>query len=141
MKNKQNKKNNQTGFITLFLILGISFTFLTWISLSSERVFEYISIKENFIKNRKVLHNHLLCADSFINILIGSRYNLSFVDNSYKFNRSLYFADNHECNIYNINIVNENEQIKHIFFISDDFSFEYQLENGFVKFSKSFNLF
>ncbi len=138
---KNNKQHNQNGYITLFFILGISFTFLTWISLSSERVFEYINIKEEFTKNRAILHNHMLCADAFVNILIGSRYNLSFTDQNYEFNRSLYFSDNYKCMINSINIVNENEQIKRIFFISGDYSFEYQLKNGFVNFSKSFNIF
>lgn len=134
-------KQQKNGFITLFFILGISFTFLTWISLSSERVFEYIYIKGDFIKNRTTLLDHMLCADAFMNILIGSRYNLSFIDQTYDFNRNLYFADDYKCQISYIKIVNENTDIKHIFFISGDFSFEYILKNGFVNFSKSFNLF
>jgi hypothetical protein len=141
MKNKHHKQNKQNGFITLFFILGISFTFLTWISLSSERVFEYIYIKEDFLKNRGIIHNHILCADSFIDNLIGSRYNLSFINNFYEFNRNLYFTDNHKCQIKSISIINNSDDTRLIFFISGDFSFEYILKNGFVNFSKSFILF
>ena len=140
MKKTINHKHKQTGFITLFFILGISFTFLTWISLSSERVFEYIYIKSEFTKNRDVLHNHILCSDAFMNILIGSRYNLSFIDQAYSFDRNLYFADSYKCEIKSINIVKENTSFKHIFFISGDYSFEYKLKNGFINFSKSFRL-
>lgn len=134
-------QNKQNGFITLFFILGISFTFLTWISLSSERVFEYIHIKEEFFKNREILHDHILCADAFINTLIDSRYSLSFINNTYKFDRNLYFSDNQTCEVKNINIIFDTVgSIKTIFFISGDFSFEYQFKNGFVNFIKSFNL-
>jgi hypothetical protein len=138
---KTTQKQNKNGFIALFFILGISFTFLTWISLSSERVFEYTHIKTEFIKNRTILQNHILCSDAFMNILIGSRYNLSFKDQSYGFDRNLYFADNHKCEIENISITFDNDTgFKHIFFISGDYSFEYKLKNGFVNFSKSFRL-
>ncbi len=134
-------KQHKNGFITLFFVLGISFTFLTWISLSSERVFEYIYIKEEFVKNRTTLHNHILCSDAFMNILIDSKYNLSFIDQKYDFDRNLYFADNHKCQIRNISITfDNNTNFKHIFFISGDYGFEYQLKNGFVNFSKSFRL-
>ena len=138
------KKRNiekQSGFITLFFILGISFTFLTWISLSSERVFEYINIKNEFIKNRLYLYNHTLCADAFMNNLIKSKYNLDFVNNEYIFYRGLYFNDEYICHIKNINIVLVNNSISTIFFISEGFGFEYKLKNGFVNFGKSFNLF
>lgn len=135
------KNNNKNGFITLFFILGISFTFLTWISLSSERVFEYLHIKEEFSQNRQILHNHVLCADSFVNSVIDSRYSLNFIGNSHQFNRSLYFADNYPCEIKNINVVFDTSgSIKSIFFISGDYSFEYQFKNGFVNFIKSFNI-
>ncbi len=134
-------KQHKNGFIALFFVLGISFTFLTWISLSSERVFQYIYIKKEFFKNRTTLHNHLLCSDAFVNILIGSRFNLNFIGQAYDFDRNLYFADSHKCNIKKISITfDNNTSLKHIFFISDDYSFEYQLKNGFVNFSKSFRL-
>lgn len=135
-------KKQQNGFITLFFVLGISFTFLTWISLSSEKVFEYIHIKEDFLKNRESLHNYILCSDAFINILIGSSYNLSFINNEYKFNRNLYFADNYLCEVKNINITFQSDgSVNNIFFILGDFSFEYKLKNGFINLIKSFNLF
>jgi hypothetical protein len=44
------------------------------------------------------------------------------------------------CEIDSINIIKENSGIKSIFFIINDFSFEYQFENGFVNFVKSFNI-
>lgn len=137
----KNKNNNKNGFITLFFILGISFTFLTWISLSSERVFEYVYIKEEFSQNRQVLHNHVLCADSFVNNVMDSKYSISYINNTHSFNRSFYFNDNYPCQIKNINTVfDTTSSIKSIFFISGDYSFEYQFKNGFVNFIKSFSL-
>ncbi len=135
------KITNNQGFITLFFILGLSFTFLTWISLSSERVFEYISIKADFIDNRKSPHDTILCADAFINSMIGSQYNLTFVDNSYTFKRMLYFSDEAICTIKDIQVTYQDIKIKTIFFRIGEFSFEYQFKNGFVNSIKSFNLF
>lgn len=134
-------KKQQNGFITLFFILGVSFTFLTWISLSSERVFGYIHIKDSFTTHRSTLHNHLLCADAFINILINSRYNITFTNNTYDFKRNLYYTDNSSCNIKSISILYQDNTIKSIFFIIGNYSFEYQFKNGFVNSIKSFNLF
>ena len=136
---RQNKLQN--GFIALFFILGISFTFLTWISLSSERVFGYINIKNEFTENRSALHNHILCADAFINVIIGSRYNLSFEANIYEFKRSLYFDDDFLCSITSIDLTYQDNSIKTVFFTIDDFRFEYQFINGFVNSIKSFNIF
>ncbi len=137
MKNKNNLKN---GFISLFFILGISLTFLTWISLSSERVFEYINIKNDFIENRLILNENILCADAFINNIIQAKYNINFINNEYIFYRNLYYKDNYLCKVYSIRLYFENESIKGIFFIIDDFAYEYIFEKGFVKFIKSFNL-
>ncbi len=93
------------------------------------------------MKNRIILQNNILCADSFINNFIGSKYNLNFINNNYIFNRNLYFMDDYRCEIENINIVQVDMDIKNIFFISGDFAFEYKLVNSFVYFIKSFNLF
>ncbi len=136
---RQNK--SQKGFIALFFILGISFTFLTWVSLSSERVFEYINIKNIFTSNRSLVHNHMLCADAFINILIDSRYNLTFSGNVYNFKRSLYYSDEFLCQVKSISVVYQNNSIKTVFFIIADFGFEYQFKNGFINHIKSFNIF
>lgn len=137
MKNKNNLKK---GFVSLFFILGISLTFLTWISLSSERVFEYINIKHDFIKNRSILNENILCADAFINNIIQSKYNIDFINNQYIFHRNLYHKDNYLCKVDSIELYFENESIESIFFIVDDFAYEYIFEKGFVKFIKSFNL-
>lgn len=134
-------KNQQHGFITLFFILGVSFTFLTWISLSSERVFEYIHIKNTFTIQRSTLHNHILCADAFINILINSRFNLNFTNNNFNFERNLYYVDDSLCSVKSISIIYQDNTIKTIFFIIGEFRFQYQFKNGFVNSMKSFNLF
>ncbi len=138
---KKTTNNEQHGFITLFFILGVSFTFLTWISLSSERVFGYIRIKDDFIASRSVLHDHILCADAFINIVIESRHNLSFNGGIYNFKRNLYFVDDFSCNIKSISSTHEDNTIKTVFFTIGEFRFEYQFKNGFVNSIKSFNLF
>ncbi len=136
------KKNTKKhGFITLFFILGISFTFLTWISLSSQRTFEYISIKKEFTSNRSKLHNNLLCADYFVNNQIKSDQNNTFLDNKYIFVRNMYFEDDYICHINSIDIVYENLKIKQIFFIIDNYMYKYGFENGFVKFVISSNIF
>lgn len=134
-------RKQQQGFITLFFILGLSFTFITWISLSSERVFEYVHIKESFAKHRSVLHEHMLCADAFITILINSRHNLSFPENTYTFKRNLYFSDNFECSVKSIGTNYENGAIDSVFFTIGDFRFEYRFKNGFVNSIKSSDLF
>ena len=133
---KKTKTKRQRGFIALFFILGISLTFLTWISLSSGRVFEYLDIKSSFVKNRAELHNALLCADAFVNIAVQSKNNLSFPGQEYRFTRMLYVDDGYGCHIQNIQ--NGSDAI---FFSVGDFGFEYQFENGFVKHITSFNLF
>lgn len=135
------KITKQHGFITLFFILGISFTFLTWISLSSQRTFDYIRIKNEFIYHRSKLHNNLLCADSFVNNQIKSDQSDTFIDNKYVFIRNMYYKDVYMCHIDSINIVYENYKIKHFFFIIDDYMYKYSFENGFVKFVNSSNLF
>ncbi len=136
MKNKK-----QSGFILIFFILSISITFLTWISLSSGNVFEYIGLKSNFKIDRDLLNNHILCADQFINISIKSKHRLNIINNSYSFTRSLFLDDDHICYINNINISIINNKIDKVFFIINDFAFEYRFKNGFVFFKKSFNLF
>ena len=128
----------QKGFIALFFILGLSFTFLTWISLSSERIFEYIAIKEDFTNTRKLPHDTTLCADAFINIMTGSQYNLTFVDNLYVFKRMLYLADDTVCTITDIQVTFQDYKIMAIFFRINDFAFRYQFKNGFVEHIKSF---
>ncbi len=133
-------KKEEHGFIALFFILGISFTFLTWIALSSERVFQYIDIKGEFVRNRSVLHENMLCADAFVDIFIASRYNLNFVDNSYTFVRNLYLVDNFICKPKGIGMHFENESLTSIFFILDEYAFEYGFKNGFVNSTKSFHL-
>lgn len=131
----------QKGFITLFFILGLSFTFLTWISLSSERVFEYIRLKVDFADTRKLLHDTTLCADAFVDIMVSSQYNLTFVDNSYTFKRVLYFTDDTVCIVTGIQVIYQDSKIKTIHFRIGDFAFEYQFKNGFVDSIKSFNIF
>jgi len=131
---------NQKGFIALFFILGLSFTFLTWISLSSERVFEYISLRANFADTRNLLHSTTLCADAFINNVIGSQYNLTFVDNLYTFKRMMYFNDDAICTVRDIRVAYQDIKIKTIFFRIGDYSFEYQFKNGFVDHIRSFNI-
>jgi len=134
------QNSSEKGFIALFFILGISFTFLTWISLGSERVFEYLQVKKDFVQVRAELHHHVLCADSFVRIMIASDYNLTFVDNSFSFDRHAYFDDEGRCQVSDIRMVRVNEHIDKIFFISEDFSFEYQFKNGFVNHILSFKL-
>jgi hypothetical protein len=133
---KKTKNKRQRGFIALFFILGISLTFLSWISLSSSRVFEYLDIKSSFVKNRAELQNALLCADAFVNIIIQSKNNLSFLGQEYRFTRTLYVDDGYGCHIQNIQNGPDT-----IFFIIGDFGFEYQFKNGFVDHITSFNLF
>ena len=141
-KTKQIKKQYRQGFITLFFVLGISFTFLTWIALSSHQVFEYIQIKKEFIKNRSALQNQVLCADAFINNYIKSRYNLGLTGNTFTFNRSLYFSDDYTCQIKNIAVYyNTGNVLGMVSFISGDFSFSYNFKNGSIFYSKSFNIF
>lgn len=135
------KKRKQSGFILIFFILSISITFLTWISLSSSNVFEYIDLKSDFKNNRDYLNNNILCADQFVNIFIKSRYNLNIIDKKYFFTRNLFLDDDYLCTIKDIDIFYVNNKINRIFFIIDDFAFEYKFENGFVNFRKSFNLF
>jgi hypothetical protein len=137
----KNKKIQQSGFIALFFVLGISFTFLTWISLSSEKVFEYIHIKNDFINNRDILHNTVLCADSFVSNFIGSRYNLDFSGDKYDFHKNLYFKDRYFCQIKEIKVIYKDNYLDKILFILGDFAFEYQFKNGFVNHIKTFNLF
>jgi hypothetical protein len=136
----KNKQTQQSGFITLFFVLGISFTFLTWISLSSEMVFEYIHIKGYFMKNRDSLNNTVLCADSFVENFINSKYNLDFVEDEYSFYRGLSFKDDYICQIKGINVIYQGNGLHKIFFILDDFSFEYGFEYGFVKYIKTLNI-
>ena len=135
------KRKTESGFITLFFILGISFTFLSWISLSSERIFEYVSIKKEFARNRSTLQGYILCADSFVDNTIRSRYSLKVVGGIYDFNRSLYFADNYICHISDIRFIYQSNSVSTIFFISGGFTFEYQFKNGFVDYIKSSALF
>lgn len=137
----KNKQTQQSGFIALFFVLGISFTFLTWISLSSEMVFEYIHIKGDFIKNRDSLNDKVLCANSFVDNFINSKYNLDFIGDKYDFYRSLYFKDDYFCQIKGIGIVYQGNSLSKISFTLDDFGFEYGFENGFVKYIKTLNLF
>lgn len=133
---KKTKHKRQLGFISLFFILGISLTFLTWISLSSSRVFEYLDIKSSFVKNRLELQNALLCADAFVNITIQSKNNVSFASQEYRFTRMQHVDDGYECHIQGIQ-----NGLDTIFFIIGDFGFEYQFKNGFVSHITSFNLF
>jgi hypothetical protein len=134
-------KKQHSGFIALFFVLGLSFTFLTWISLSSERVFEYVRLKAAFLEHRSVLHDRILCADGFINILIRSRYNLHLTGDSYDFERGMYFLDEVTCHITSVSFLYEDTIVKSVFFTISGFRFEYQFKNGFVDSIRSFNLF
>ncbi len=136
-----NNKKLQSGFVALFFVLGISFTFLVWISLSSERVFQYVYIKRDFSKHRTKVYNTLLCSQMFINNLIKSDYNTSFIDNKYSFYRRSTFDDLHMCNIEDIQITYLDVKIDKILFIIDQYRFEYKFKNGSVNSIKSFNLF
>jgi hypothetical protein len=138
MKYIKTKKHHQSGFIALFFILGISFTFLTWITLTSEHVFEYIAIKREFIKNRTVLEDRLLCADVFTNNMVKANFNLDFTGGIYSFYRGEYFADSYVCQINSISVVYNGNKIDELFFISGDFSFDYKFKNGYIYFIKSF---
>jgi len=124
----------------LFFILSISITFLIWIAVSSERVFEYVYMKRDFFKNRSFVHDKVLCADTFINNVIKSDYNNSFPSGKHTFIRNLYLKDTYICNIQGINIVMENNNMYEIFFIIDDYMFNYKFKNGFVDFVISFKL-
>lgn len=135
------RQNQQQGFIALFFILGISFTFVTWISLSSERVFEYVRIRARFIEHKEQLHNTVLCADAFVDVFLESRYNLVFSNGAYDFTRSLYFSDEYPCHISDIRTVFIGNSLSQVFFRIDRFSFEYQFKNGFVEHITSFNIF
>ena len=137
----KNRKKQQSGFIVLFFVLGISFTFLTWISLSSEIVFEYMYIKSAFINNRDILNDVALCSNAFINNLINSRYNLDFSNREYSFYRNSYFSDQYICHIKDIYIIYDNGNIDEVLFILGDFSFKYKFKNGFINYFKTFNLF
>ena len=133
--------NKKKGFVTLFFIFSISVSVLTLISLSTEKAFNFISIKQDFYKNRRYLHDKVLCSDVFINILIESDYNLDFIDHKYDFKRNISLTDEYMCHIENINIKYLDGLVYNIFFICDGFGFEYIYENGFIKYIKSFNLF
>jgi hypothetical protein len=137
----KNKQTQQSGFITLFFVLGISFTFLTWISLSSEKVLEYIHIKDSFTKSRDSLKNIVLCADSFVDNFINSKYNIDLTKGEYYFYRGLYFKDDYFCKIEDIKLDYQGNSLYKIFFILGDYSFEYTFENGFVKYVKTSSLF
>jgi hypothetical protein len=133
-------KKHEQGFIALFFILSISFTFVAWISLASERVFEYLRIKKDFDQSKVVLYDHMLCADVFVRTMIASDYNMTFVDNSFDFKRHAFFYDTGMCHISDIQVVQKNEGMDKILFISGDFAFEYRFENGFVNHILSFKL-
>jgi len=135
------KTKKQSGFIALFFILSISFTFLTWISLSSERVFEYIEIKKIFNNNKKRAYDIVSCANVFINNNIKSRYSLSIKDQSYSFYRNLQFDDDYVCQVDYIDIIFTDSSIDKIIFTIDGFRFEYMFKKGFVDFIKSSALF
>ncbi len=135
------KTKQQSGFITLFFILGISFTLLFLINIGSERVFEYIHTKQDFVKNREYLHNIILCADIFVNNNIKSDFNNTYTGDIDSFIRNAYMHDDYICNIKDIDIEVLNGKISQIIFKIDDYGFVYKFNNGVVNSIKSFKLF
>ncbi len=132
-------KGYRSGFVALFFILSVSTIFLFYIYLSSERVFEYIRIKDVFSDNKLKAYDLLTCADSFVNNLIRSDFNIHLND-IYSFSRNMYFDDDYICYIEGIDIYSSDD-MDVINFIINNKHFKYILKDGFVDFNNNSKLF
>lgn len=113
------KQNTKKGFIALFYTLSISMILLTYVSVSSASVFDFMRVREGFNLNRESRTKTIKCADDFIDMFIRSHYEVFIESNQY-------------CNISNIKVVQINRDIMNLSFKSDDIYVKGVIKNGFI---------
>ena len=122
---------HQKGFIALFFVLGISMTLLTWLSLSSSRLFEYIHMKQEFKHVHQSVTDLISCADRVIDMEIRSH----FLPRPANFGiyRNLFLGDTKLCQVSerNVSLLDTHNLILS-FTISSRLDVTAQVGNGFV---------
>lgn len=87
-----NKNKHKKGFIALYLVMGLSMLFYSWMEIGSRLLFSYIESKKEFEHTRSTVGDVLLCIDAFIQ---QQRLEEGV------FARDLYFKDSFMCSLYN----------------------------------------
>ena len=122
---------HQKGFAALFFVLGISMTLLTWIGLSSSRLFEYIYMKKEFENTQNSLSDLISCADTVIDREIRSHF-LHRPEN-FEIYRNLFLGDKKICEISDRGVVIvDTHNLVLSFVISPGLHVTAQIKNGFV---------
>lgn len=122
---------HQKGFVALFFVLGISMTLLTWIGLSSSRLFEYIYIKEDFRKSQRAISDLIKCADMVMDMEIRSHFIPRTED--FEIYRNLFLGDKKICEVSDrvVSILNTHN-LTLSFVVSPGLRVTAYIKNGFV---------